>query len=299
MEGKIKEGAEMPKSMTGFARIEHSYDDGKLTGEARSLNSRYLELSIKLPRTDFFYEQKLRELAKKAVKRGKVDISLKWEKTGDQSNVPKVNENMIRQYNLLIKNLKKNCGLKGHLTVDNLFNMRDVFSYEENNGIAEEKLVRCVDALMAELNREKAKEGQLVKKDLTLRLETILSSLSEIETRWPETIKSHEDRLKEKVSEATKSLTLDEGRILQEIAIYMDRLDISEETTRLKGHIDNFKNSLDSEESIGRKLDFIIQEMVRETNTIGSKSNDLYINERVIGIKVEIEKMREQVQNVE
>jgi len=111
--------------------------------------------------------------------------------------------------------------------------------------------------------------------------------------------KTHEEKLKEKIMEVTKSITIDETRVLQEVAIYMERLDISEEIQRLKGHIDNFKSTLNAEDSIGRKLDFIIQEMVRETNTIGSKSNDLYINERVILIKVEIEKIREQVQNVE
>ncbi len=152
---------------------------------------------------------------------------------------------------------------------------------------------------MTELNSERDKEGRLLKEDLVARIATILSGLSEIEVRWPATITTHEEKLKEKIMEVTKSITIDETRVLQEVAIYMERLDISEEVHRLKGHIDNFKTTLDAGDSIGRKLDFIIQEMVRETNTIGSKSNDLYINERVILIKVEIEKIREQVQNVE
>jgi uncharacterized protein (TIGR00255 family) len=289
----------MPKSMTGFARVEKEYGEGKLSGEARSLNSRYLEISIKLPRIDFFYEQKLRELVKKRVKRGKVDISMKWEKTGEQVSIPKVNENTIKQYAETIKVLKKTYRLKGHLTVDNIFNLRDVFVYEENNNVTEEKLVDCFEALITELNNEREKEGHLLKEDLITRIATILSALSEIEARWPATIKTHEEKLKEKIMEVTKSITIDETRVLQEVAIYMERLDISEEIHRLKGHIDNFKTTLNTEDSIGRKLDFIIQEMVRETNTIGSKSNDLYINERVILIKVEIEKIREQVQNVE
>jgi uncharacterized protein (TIGR00255 family) len=289
----------MPKSMTGFARVEKEYGEGRLSGEARSLNSRYLEISIKLPRIDFFYEQKLRELVKKRVKRGKIDISMKWEKTSDQITIPKVNENTIKQYAETIKALKKSYRLKGHLTVDNIFNLRDVFMYEENNNVTEEKLVDCLETLITELNSERAKEGRLLKEDLVVRIATILSGLSEIEARWPATIKTHEEKLKEKIMEVTKSITIDETRVLQEVAIYMERLDISEEILRLKGHIDNFQTTLNSDDSIGRKLDFIIQEMVRETNTIGSKSNDLYINERVILIKVEIEKIREQVQNVE
>ena len=289
----------MPKSMTGFARVEKEYPEGKLTGEARSLNSRYLEISIKLPRIDYFYEQKMRELVRKRAKRGKIDISVKWEKSSEQINIPKVNENTIKQYAETIKVLKKNYRLKGHLTVDNIFNLRDVFTYEENNNVTEEKLVNCFEMLLTELGNERGKEGRLIQEDLTERIATILSNLSEIEARWPAIIKTHEEKLKEKILEVTKSTTMDETRVLQEIAIYMERLDISEEIIRLKGHIDNFKTTLNSEDSIGRKLDFIIQEMVRETNTIGSKSNDLYINERVILIKVEIEKIREQVQNVE
>ena len=199
----------------------------------------------------------------------------------------------------MVKTLKKCCGLKGHLTVDNIFTLKDIFVYEENNNVTEEKLIDCFGALMVDLNNERAKEGQVIKKDLLSKIEIISSNLSEIEARWPDTIKTHEEKLKEKIMEATKTITIDETRILQEIAIYMERLDLSEEIVRLKGHIDNFKTTLNSDEPIGRKLDFIIQEMVRETNTIGSKSNDLYINERVIQIKVEIEKMREQVQNAE
>ncbi len=289
----------MPKSMTGFARTEKDYPKGKVSGEARSLNSRYLEINIKLPRVDVFYEQKMRELVKKRVKRGKIDISVKWEKSGEQLNIPRVNENTVKQYVEMVKTLKKVHRLKGHLSVDNIFSLRDVFMYEENNNIPEEKLADCFETLLAELNREREKEGRLIEEDLMGRTAVILLNLSEIESRWPVIIKTHEEKLKEKIVEITKSPAIDETRVVQEIAIYMERLDISEEIIRLKGHIDNFKDTLRSDDSIGRKLDFIIQEMVRETNTIGSKSNDLYINERVILIKVEIEKMREQVQNVE
>ena len=285
--------------MTGFARFEKQYPEGKLTGEARSLNSRYLEISIKLPKIDYFYEQKMREVVKKRAKRGKIDISVKWEKSSDQINIPKINENTIKQYDETIKALKKNFRIKGHLTVDNIFNLRDIFVYEENNTVNEEKLTDCFDSLLSELNAERSREGQVIQVDLSARLATILGTVKEIEARWPDMIKTHERNLKEKVIEVTRSVNIDETRILQELALYMERLDISEEITRLKGHIDNFRNTLSTDESIGRKLDFIIQEMVRETNTIGSKSNDLYINERVILIKVEIEKMREQVQNIE
>lgn len=289
----------MPKSMTGFAKIEREFPEGRIVSEARSLNSRYLEMNIRLPRTDYASEQKLRELLKRHVKRGKVDVTIKWEKTADEVTIPRINENIIRQYAAMVKDLKDNHGLKGHLTVDNVFTLKDVFVYEENNTLSEDILGQTFTDLLAALNEERTREGEYISNDLLGRVDTIATNVSEIEAGWPVVIKAHEEKLRAKIAEVTQSVVVDETRILQEIAIYMERLDISEEIVRLRGHLDNFRTTLSSTEPIGRKLDFIIQEMVRETNTIGSKSNDLYINERVIGMKVEIEKMREQVQNVE
>ncbi len=289
----------MPKSMTGFAKIEKEYDRGRISGEARSLNSRYLEMNIRLPKADYAAEQKLRELIKRYIKRGKVDVSIKWERSGEDISMPKVNENTVRQYVEVAKTLKKDYGLKGHLTVDNVFSLKDLFVYEENNSLSEDILADSFENLLVALGEERAREGEYISNDLADRVQTIAANLAEIETRWPGTIKAHEEKLRGKVSEAVQSISIDEARILQEVAMYMERLDISEEIVRLKGHLGNFRETLSSTEPMGRKLDFIIQEMVRETNTIGSKSNDLYINERVIRIKVEIEKMREQVQNVE
>jgi uncharacterized protein (TIGR00255 family) len=289
----------MLKSMTGFAKAETESAGGKLYCEARSLNSRYLEVIIKLSRTDYPYEQKLRELAKQRVKRGKVDISIKWERDAGQPAPFKINETVVKQYVDMAHALKEGYGVKGELTMETVFNLRDILTYEENNAIPEETLFPALLGLLEKLNEERAKEGAIIRNDFLQRLGYIEGVLVEVEKRWPSNIKTHEEKLKERVLEATQATTIDEARILQEIAIYMERLDISEEITRLKGHLGNFHETIDSDDSIGRKLDFIIQEMVREANTIGSKSNDLYINERVIQIKVEIEKMREQTQNVE
>ena len=289
----------MLKSMTGFAKAETETADGKLYCEARSLNSRYLEIAIKLSRTDYPYEQKLRELAKQSVKRGKVDISIKWERDAGQPAPFKINDTTVRQYVDMARALKEGYDIEGELTMETVFNLRDILTYEESNAIPEEVLFPALDGLLKKLNEERAKEGAITRNDFLQRLGFIEAILEEIEIRWPSNIKAHEEKLKERVIEATQAVVVDEARILQEIAIYMERLDITEEITRLKGHLGNFKETIDSEDSIGRKLDFIIQEMVREANTIGSKSNDLYINERVIQIKVEIEKMREQTQNVE
>ncbi|MCX5816945.1 MAG: YicC family protein [Proteobacteria bacterium] len=289
----------MIKSMTGFAKAEMECETGKITGETRALNSRYLEINLKLPKIDYLYEQKLRELAKKHIKRGKIDITMKWERISGEWSTPKINEIAVKQYLDLVNVLKNVYGLKGDLTIENILTFRDILSYEENNNISVDNLVLSFEDLLKKLNEERTKEGKLIQKDLKERLKKIMNNLSEIEGRWPLTIKVHEEKLKEKMIEVTKSTSIDEVRVLQELAIYMERLDIAEEIMRLKGHIENFKGTLSSPDAAGRKLDFIIQEMVRETNTIGSKSNDLYINERVVQIKVEIEKMREQAQNVE
>jgi len=285
--------------MTGFSKIEVEYAEGRVYGEARALNSRYLEINIKLPKTDYTQEQRLRELVKQYVKRGKVDISIKWEKTNTELNPPRINEYVVKQYVAVISLLKEKYGLKGDLTVDTILNLRDIITYEENNSIPEDALALSFESLLRKLDEERIKEGGFIEKDLRSRLEKMLLTLSEIEERQPWSFKNHEHKLREKIAEATQSTSVDENRMLQELAIYMERLDISEEIVRLKGHALNFMDTLNTGEPMGRKLDFIIQEMVRETNTIGSKSSDLYINERIVQIKVEIERMREQVQNVE
>lgn len=289
----------MPKSMTGFAKIEMECAEGKLYGEARALNNRYLEISIKLPKIDYTSEQRLRELVKTYVKRGKVDITIKWDRPFNISGIPKINETAVKQYITLIETLKQDYGLKGDFTIENALAFKDIIAYEENNNLTEDMLFVSFESLLKRLDEERSREGAMINADLLKRLDEIASSINEIEIRHPFTSKGHEERLREKMLEVTQCSSIDEVRVLQELAIYMERLDITEEIVRLKGHLGNFRETLCSSDSMGRKLDFIIQEMVRETNTIGSKSNDLSINERVIRIKVEIEKMREQVQNVE
>ncbi len=289
----------MPKSMTGFAKVEAECIDGKVYGEARTLNNRYLEISIKLPKADYSGEQRLRELVRSYVKRGKVDITIKWDKGTALWSVPKINEAAVRPYMDLIGVLKEEFGLQGNLTIDTILGFKDIITYEENNNLSEDVLVSAFEGLLKKLDEERVREGEIITTDLMKRLDEIGRTVREIEEREPLTLKTREERLREKMLEETKASSIDEVRVLQELAIYMERLDITEEIVRLKGHLDNFSKTLGSGDAIGRKLDFIIQEMVRETNTMGSKSNDLYINERVIRIKAEIEKMREQVQNVE
>lgn len=287
----------MPKSMTGFSKIETDSEGGKCYGEARSLNSRYLEVSLRLPRSASGHESRLRETARRFVKRGRLDITIKWDKGDEYGAMPRANEEAIRWYIDLARRLKESYGLKDDLAVADLLGFKDILVYEEK-AAPEEVLFSCFETLLSRLNEEREREGALIKKDLLERLSKILSHIAAIEERFPEAIRSHEETLRRKILEVSAA-AVEETRILQEMGFYMERLDIAEEIARLKGHVGLFTETLDSAEEIGRKLDFIIQEMVRETNTIASKSGDLSISERAILIKVEIEKMREQVQNVE
>jgi len=289
----------MPKSMTGFAKVEMECADGRLYGEARALNNRYLEINVRLPKIDYTSEQKLRDLVKKYVKRGKVDITIKWDKPFNNAGTPKINEPVVKHYISIIETLKQNYGLKGDLTIENILAFKDIITYEENNNLAEDALFISFENLLKRLDEERSREGLMIGNDLVKRLDDIESHIQAIEMRRPLTAKTHEEKLRDKMLEITQCSSIDEVRVLQELAIYLERLDITEEIVRLKGHLANFRETLCSADSMGRKLDFIIQEMVRETTTIGSKSNDLAINERVVKIKVEIEKMREQIQNVE
>lgn len=286
----------MPKSMTGFSRIEMDSPEGKLFAEARSLNSRYLEISLKLPKSAYPLEQRLREAAKGQLKRGRLDVTIRWERA-NEFGTPTINENAVRWYVELAQRLKAEYDLEGALTVENVMGLKDILVYEENN-LPEEHLFAVFEQLLARLNEDRIREGKLIDEDLRGRIGLIGVLVAEIEKQWPLAVKKHEEHLKEKVLQAACG-GIDESRLLQELALYMERVDIAEEIVRLKGHLDYFGQALTSPDEMGRKLDFIIQEMVRETNTIASKSNDLYINERAIQIKVEIEKMREQVQNVE
>jgi len=287
----------MAKSMTGFSRVEMEDGEAKYAGEARSLNSRYLEISLKLPRAAAVFEPRLRDMVKRVFKRGRIDVTMKWDKGDEYTAVPKANEEAIRWYVDLAAHLKESFGLRGDLTVSEIMSFKDIMTYEEKE-LPEEAFFSCFETLLAKLDEERVREGGLIKEDLLRRLQQIGTNVEQIEKKWPEAIRNHESLLRERILEISRTVA-DETKILQEMGFYMEKLDIAEEITRLKGHVQNFTDTLRSEEEIGRKLDFIIQEMVRETNTIASKSNDLFISERAIQVKVEIEKMREQVQNVE
>ncbi len=289
----------MIRSMTGFAKIEKDWEGAKITGEARSLNNRYLEVAVKLPRTDYILEQRLRELVKRYLRRGKVDVTLRWEKPLQGTSEVRINDGVLRQYLTAAGTLKETYGLAGEISLEHALSLKDLFVAEENNVSPEDGLMACCEELMEALTADRAREGALIAGDFQTRLDRVMDNIAVIETRWPDIMKAHEQRLRARLTEVTGGMGVDESRLLQELALYMERSDIAEEVVRLKGHTDHFREIIGHTDAVGRKLDFLIQEMVRETNTIGSKSQDLFTGERVVEIKVEIEKLREQTQNVE
>lgn len=289
----------MIKSMTGFAKAEVTLNETKIIAEGRTLNNRYLEIGLKLPKGDILIEQKLRELIKGRIRRGKVDISFKIERAPDQSSGPRINEPVLQRYLEIEHYLKEEHHIKGHLEIDAVLALKDIFAYDETVALSEDAFIEVCKDLLSRLHDERLREGSLITDEFSKRLAIVSALVEEIENQWPVTVKGHEAKLRERLEEVAGAANIEEGRVLQEMAIYMERLDITEEIVRLKGHVGHFADTILTDEAVGRKLDFIVQEMVRETNTIGSKANDLFIGERVIQIKVEIEKMREQVQNVE
>jgi uncharacterized protein (TIGR00255 family) len=290
----------MLRSMTGFGKVEKEGEGVRITGEVKSLNNRYLEVAVKLPKADYLLEQKLREVVKRYVRRGKVDVSLRWEKHFQAAAEPHINEAALRQYLVAGRTLQEEFGLQGGLSLEYVLSLKEIFAVEENNAPPDEGLlIDTCEQLMEVLTAEKAREGALIAADFEVRLARVLENLRLIEERWPLTAAAHEQRLRDRLAEVSRGSGIDEPRLLQELALFMERLDITEEILRLTGHTEHFRDLLSSTEALGRKLDFLIQEMVREANTIGSKSQDLFAGERVVEIKVEIEKLREQVQNVE
>lgn len=287
----------MLRSMTGFAKIEREVREGRLIGEARSLNNRYLEVNIKIPKSDYSLEQKLRELVKKYLRRGRVDISFKLERSTDSHLKVKINEEVVAQYISLVKEIKKRFKLRNSLSLEALLSFKDVIQYEELSPLSEESIFEAFEEILKELDRERRKEGSMIEKELTERLDEMVRILREIEEHVPDAMLSWKERLRGKLKELKE--TVEEEKLMKEAIFYMEKFDISEEISRLKSHIQNFRLSLREDLPLGRKLEFISQEMLREANTMGSKSPDYFVSERVVLLKLEIERIREQIQNVE
>lgn len=292
----------MIRSMTGFGRAQASVEGYNITVEIRSVNHRYFEFYAKIPRTYSFLEEKIKSTLSTGISRGKVECSVQIEATADESVVVSVNEPLARGYVDAIGSIAETFDLKDDLTALSLARFSDVLSITKAP-VDEDALWKKVEPVIKEaLNgfiAMRETEGAKLSKDVLSRGELILENVSYIEERSPETVKQYSEKLLERMRNVLGDTQIDEARILTEAAIYADKVAVAEETVRLRSHIDQLRTMLQSSEAVGRKLDFLVQEINREANTIGSKAQDVDIARRVIDIKAEVEKIREQIQNIE
>lgn len=292
----------MIRSMTGYGRGENIKDNRKFTVEIKSVNHRYNDITIKLPRSMNYIEDIVRKRLMQQISRGKTDVYIFFETNSQDDIKICLNEILADEYVLQFTKLKQKYNLKDDLSLSLLTTIPDLFTIDKefvNKDIIIQTLMPALDNALDEFIKLREREGEALKKDILLKLENISNLVDNIKIRSPIMVLEFRDKLKAKVSELLDNSEIDENRILTEVTIFSERCSVDEEVTRLSSHINQVKVILDEKEAIGRKLDFIVQEMNREANTIASKSNDIEITQLTIELKSEIEKIREQVQNIE
>ncbi len=292
----------MIKSMTGFGRCEITDGSRKYAVEMKSVNHRYLDANIKMPKKLSFFESSIRNELKNYVQRGKIDIFITYEDFSESNVCIKYNKDIAAEYLAYLRTMSADFGLDNDIRVSTLSRYPEVFSMEEQ-AIDEEKiwkgLAKAIQGAAKGLEETRIREGQNLAEDLVTKLDGMLEHVAYIEERSPQIIEEYRKKLGERVHELLGDAAVDETRLLTEVTIFADKVCVDEELVRLRSHIETMKQSLNDGGSIGRKLDFIAQEMNREANTILSKANDLAISNRGIDLKTEIEKVREQIQNIE
>ena len=292
----------MIKSMTGFGRCEVSEGERKFTVEMKSVNHRYLDVNIKMPKKLSFFESSIRNELKKYAQRGKIDMFISYEDYSENNVCVRYNKELAAEYLKYLKEMSAEFGVDDDIRVSTLSRYPEVFSMEEQTADEEEiwkLLVKAIKGASEGFVETRIKEGQNLADDLIEKLNLILEHVTYIEERSPQIIEEYRTKLREKVNDLLQDAVVDETRLLTEVTIFADKVCVDEELVRLRSHIEAMKQSIIEGGSIGRKLDFIAQEMNREANTILSKANDLTISNRGIELKTEIEKVREQIQNIE
>ena len=292
----------MVKSMTGYGRCVETVGGREFTVELRSVNNRYLDCTVKLPRALSFAEDTVKQAVKNAISRGKVDVFISMRSEGGSDARVTLNAPLVEGYLAAMKEMAQRFGVVDDISVSTLARMQDVFTVEREE-VDEEQLLKdlmtVVEGAIAGYDAMRAAEGAALEKDLRSRGETILELVSQVEAGSAETVAAYRTRLENKLREVLASTSIDESRILTEAAIFADKVAVDEETVRLRSHLDQMNRMLSSGGAIGRKLDFLLQEMNRESNTIGSKCSDVRLARIVVDIKAELEKIREQTQNIE
>ena len=292
----------MIRSMTGYGSAELERDGQRLTAEIRSVNHRYCEVSIRAPRLISMFEDQIRQLIQEKFSRGKITLGISWSGVGESGEVLSLNVPVVERYVSLLQQLRDRYRLSAELNVGTLATLPDVFTWE-HTALSDEQTWALVKTLVERacenMNAMKAREGEALARDLGKRLEILRDELNRVVERAPFRPREAKERLMARLKVMLDDVEMDPARIAQELALMADRLDCTEECVRLSAHLDQFRTLMEGPELAGRKLNFLLQEMNREANTIGSKANDVEIGHSVIVMKEEIERIREQVQNVE
>ena len=292
----------MIKSMTGFGRFEVSEQSKKITVEMKSVNHRYLDVSVRMPKQLNSFDAAVRAEIKKYASRGKVDMYITYEDSSEDNTSLKYNSELASEYVAHFKNISEQFGLENDLSVSRLVRCPEVLVMEENRTDEEElwKLVqKAVDGACEKFVESRIAEGEHLKDDLSAKLDEMMKIVEAIAVRSPQVFEEYRVNLRKQVEELLGSTQIDEARIATEIVLFADKMCVDEELVRLRSHVQKMKDDLITGEDVGRKLDFLAQEMNREANTILSKANDLEVTNRGIDLKTEIEKVREQIQNLE
>lgn len=291
----------MIKSMTGYGKANLSEKEREYQVEIKSVNHRYLDISVKMPRVLSYLEEEVKKEIASKVKRGKIDVFINFENNSTEGKEIKINTEIAKIYIDELKKLAKQEEISANIEVTEISKLPDVLSIQnkqEDERIKNE-LLETVSQATTKLVQMRTIEGSKIAEDLLARIKVIQEKVKEISSLSTGLIEEYVVKLEGRIKEILKKQEIDEARLAQEVVIYADKCSVEEEVTRLKSHISQFEKLLNSEEAIGKKLDFIIQEMNRETNTIGSKANHLDITNEVIDVKTELENIREQIQNVE
>lgn len=289
-------------SMTGYGSAKGSVEGQEITVELKSVNNRYLDCSVRLPRNFLFAEDTVKQAVSAGVSRGKVDVFVSAQASQDSGTVVSVNEELARGYRDAVARITETLGLESGLNAFSLARFPDVLTVERRE-LDKDKAAAALSEITAkaveEFNAMREREGERLRRDMLGKLETIEGLVSVVEERSPQTVKEYRERLEARLRDILADRSLDEQRVITEAAIFADRTAVDEETVRLRSHIAQFRTMLEEGSPIGRKMDFLVQEFNRESNTIGSKCSDASLAKVVVDLKSEIEKIREQLQNVE
>jgi uncharacterized protein (TIGR00255 family) len=294
----------MARSMTGYGRAEAVLDGHRFAVEIKSLNHRFLEISLRVPAMLSALEMEIKKKVAEPLLRGKIDVIIRKDVQGEAENGQTLvlNLPLVRSYFAVLTQLKQTLNLKDEISLEMIANQKDVFlPVESPQDVTAlwKGLTAVLDEALGGMMEMRRREGEILSRDLSARLEVMAKRLNDVESMAPQVVLEYSRRLSERIRELTGGLVVDESRLIQEVAIFAEKSDITEEIVRLRSHLAQFSEMLACEEAIGRKVDFLIQEMNREVNTIGSKSSDAFMSKQVIEIKSEIAKLREQVQNLE